>query len=102
VKKDFEDKKKRLIYTVGIRINTILASWEQYLKPSITKDTLLNQVRKGIHQAKEEEADSFLLYYSGHGDEETGGWICHLDEVSFDINDGRVNIEEILDMFKEE
>ena len=40
-----------------------------------------------------------LLYYSGHGDEDTGAWITTIEEATVDLDDSLVKIEEILDIF---
>ena len=46
-----------------------------------------------------EGASDFLIYYSGHGDIETGGWICHLDKACIDIEESYVTLEEVLAIF---
>jgi len=45
------------------------------LKPSVTKAIFLEKLSNQIKKAVEEEATDFLMMYSGHGHQSTGGWI---------------------------
>ena len=72
------------------------------MKEEVTKPALLHKVDEAVKLAMKEGADSFLLYYSGHGDLNTGGWICSLGDVPcVDIEDSYVTIEEVLDIFQQ-
>lgn len=43
------------------------------------------------------------MYYSGHGDEKTGGWIVQLenDKTSLNIEDCRIQIDDVLKIINE-
>ena len=41
------------------------------------------------------------MFYSGHGDEDTGGWITKLSGVTINISESYVTIYEILDCINE-
>ena len=47
---------------------------------------LFNNLQKCLGEAINGNCDRFLLYYTGHGETETGGWITHLDGPSIDFN----------------
>ena len=67
------------------------------LKQSVEKKQMLHKINDAVKRAVSEGADSFLLYYSGHGDLNTGGWICSLgDKPCIDIEDSYVTVEEVL------
>ena len=70
------------------------------MKEEVTKPHLLHKVDEAVKLAMKEGADVFMLYYSGHGDLDTGGWICSLEEMCIDIEDAYVTIEEVLDIFQ--
>ena len=40
----------------------------------------------------------FILYYSGHGDKETGGWKTSLDYPSLEIEESLITMDEIFEL----
>ena len=46
--------------------------------------------------AKEEKADRVIIYYSGHGDVDTGGWITYGGSIG--INSVRLQMHEVLNI----
>ena len=58
---------------------------------------MLHKIEEVIKEANKCGADNILLYYSGHGDLNTGGWICSIgDKPVIDIEDSYVTVEEVL------
>ena len=43
---------------------------------------MLNCLYKGFKNAVDKEVTVFMIYYSGHGDLETGEWLVYLDKPS--------------------
>ena len=61
---------------------------------------MLYKIEKVIKEAVKVGADNILLYYSGHGDLDTGGWICSIgNKPCTEIEDSYVTIEEVLKVF---
>ena len=58
---------------------------------------ILDMLQIGFKKAKEEKADLFLLFFTGHGYKDTGAWITSLLEANADFNSNMINIEEILE-----
>ena len=38
------------------------------------------------------------MYYSGHGTEENGAWAVYLKELSMDIDDTKIYLNDVLDI----
>ena len=57
---------------------------------------LKNTLRKIFKKAIDEQVDRVIIYYSGHGDRDTGGWITYKGDIS--MNGIRVTIKEVLDI----
>ena len=45
------------------------------LEPGLGKADILTQLYKGFCAAGEEEMTEYMVYYSGHGYPDNGGWI---------------------------
>jgi hypothetical protein len=58
---------------------------------------LIHNIKKNFEQAKKDDADRVLIYYSGHGDKDTGGWVTYNDG-GININNTRLTMFEILDI----
>ena len=72
-----------------------------YNKVTLTKTNLLGKLREALTMAVANKASRFFLYYTGHGDSETGGWKTFLKELSLEFTANTISIEEILDVVKE-
>lgn len=49
--------------------------------------------------AIDQNADTFMINYTGHGDPNTGGWVVNMLEESQDALSGTVTIDDVLDIF---
>ena len=56
------------------KINEELKSSIQFLNQNTSKKMLLDKLKGDILQAKDEKYYSVLIYYTGHGESEFGGW----------------------------
>ena len=45
---------------------------------------MLESLRKGFRKAVDDNLSEYLIYYSGHGQKETGGWLVYLKEPTLD------------------
>ena len=59
---------------------------------------MINHLKKGFKEAVDKGVTDYMIYYSGHGEKETGEWIVYLDEPSLKVEDERITIEEIFDI----
>ncbi len=59
------------------RINYKLVSRVALLENKVTKEQLKETILNNFRSAKDEDVDRVLIYYPGHADEETGGWISY-------------------------
>jgi len=60
------------------------------LKETVNKKEFLKKLEGELAKAVEQQATCFLLYYSGHGDKDTGAWIVQPAEVTLNIEDCRI------------
>ena len=70
------------------------------MDPSVTKETILKRISDEAINAVKNDASSFLVYYSGHGNKEGGAWKCSVKEqtIAFDKHEYLVQIEEVIDL----
>ena len=47
----------------------------------------------------DQNAETFMINYTGHGDPHSGGWIVNMLEESQDATSGTVTIDDVLDIF---
>ena len=53
-----------------------------------------------LKRAKKEKANRVIIYYSGHGDEDTGGWVTY-KPTNLGMSGVRVTMTEILNIVKD-
>ena len=66
------------------------------MSSSVSKQVLKNILRKNLLKAIDDKVDRVFIYYSGHGDLDTGGWVTYKPSIS--LSGVRITIEEILDI----
>lgn len=71
------------------RMNYHLATSVTCLNETTTKKDLMDNLEKNLAKAKSEKYDRVIVYYSGHGDRETGGWVTYKPE-SAGLNGARI------------
>ena len=57
-------------------------------------------MKKNLAEAKEKKYDRVLVYYSGHGDRETGGWVTYNGDTT-SLKGTRIEMKEILELVNE-
>ena len=74
---------------------------KNYNEFELTKERILGKLKEALTMAVENKASRFFLYYTGHGDPDTGGWKTYSKEISLEVTVNLVTIQEILDVVKE-
>ena len=54
-----------------------------------------------IKEAINKKCNSFVIYYSGHGSIEHGGWMINLEKASLDMFESIVTLDEVLKVIDE-
>ena len=67
---------------------------------------MMKKLENDIEEAKHENYDSVLIYYTGHGESEFGGWVTYSGEDNsgsgdLSVDGCRIKITEVLDKIKE-
>ena len=62
---------------------------------------MLDCLRKGFDDAVKNNVTDYMIYYTGHGDVNTGEWLVFLDKPSIDSTDEKISIEEIFQIMYE-
>ena len=57
-------------------------------------------MKENFAKAHNSKIDRILIYYSGHGDKPTGGWVTY-GKLTMTFNGVRIVISEILNIAKE-
>ena len=67
-------------------------------KSTIDKDSFLNKLRGNLERATEADWDSFLMFYSGHGNPGNGAWVVTLweDQPTLDLDKTLITLDEVL------
>ena len=58
---------------------------------------LLNKLTESVKECINNDNDVLLIYYSGHGSKNNGGWIISLEDPSIEFDASLVAIYEVLD-----
>ena len=62
---------------------------------------MLNCLRKGFDDAVKNKVTDYMIYYSGHGDSQTGEWLVYLEKPCINFEDERISIQEIFQIMYE-
>ena len=57
---------------------------------------MIDKLKVAIDEAMDKKCNNFVIYYSGHGSIENGGWMINLEKVSLDMFESIVTLDEVL------